>query len=161
VHPVPKSILEICLPLVPEKYLHGLGSIELRARNGPIGLPFGRYTPGDRQIWLYSLPLEWRVAEIGEGVAASLTKYGAEVSKSEGGYVVTWPEPARALMGLWFFNTVVGHELGHHFNNQYKSRRTPIRGLDYQELHATLHGDRIARSFFAAWRAAREGSDSE
>jgi len=59
------------------------------------------------------------------------------------------------MMGLWFFNRVFGHELGHHFNFQYKGRRTPIKGLAFEEIHATLHGLRIEKSLFTAWFAGR------
>lgn len=160
VHPLPKPVLESLLPKVPPKYWYGLRAVELRARNAPIGEPFGSYLPDEKRIRLYSLPLEWRVTHVAEWVREGLVTYGAEVSKAEDGFRVLWPDPGWPLMGLWFFNRVFGHELGHHFNFQYKGRRTPIVGRAYEEVHATLHGLRIEKSLFAALKSARVKPDA-
>lgn len=161
VHPVPKQVLESLLLKVPPQYWYGLTAIEFRARNGPIGEPFALYHPNDQRIWLYSLPLEWRLTHVAEWVRDSLDEYGAEVSEADEGFQVSWPDPAWPMMSLWFFHRVFLHELGHHFNYQYKARRTPIKGLAYEEANATLHGFRIERSLFEAWLAGREKPDAE
>ena len=62
-------------------------------------------------------------------------------------------------MGLWFFSPVLGHELGHHFNFQYEGRRTRVKGHQYEEAHAILHGIRIEKSIYRAWLSEREKSD--
>jgi hypothetical protein len=53
IHPLPKSILVRLLKHVPVEYFYGLSRIELRARQGKIGDPFGAYGRDEKAIILY------------------------------------------------------------------------------------------------------------
>ena len=148
IHPVPKRVLSKVLRKIPVEYIYGLASIELRPRQGSSvnDNPLGVYLPNDKTIILYSLPMEWIVDEMSDGFIESVKFYEAEVLRKENKWHINWPSEAR--IGVWFFNTVVTHELGHHFSVQYKKKRGAIGGVKYRELNAEMHSFRLTREAF-------------
>ncbi len=148
IHPMGRSLILRLLRQIPEKYIYGLARVELRARAGEIGKPFGLYQPRDKAIYLYSLPTTWHLPSIGKGLLASLQQYYAQIEQKENEVIVHWPcEP---ILMLWFFLEIFAHELGHHYRNQYRSKRKiSLRRLD-KELVANLHARRIKELVFAA-----------
>ena len=140
VHPVPAKVLRKWLRDIAPHYYYGLRRIELKPRPGEIGRPYGYYSPHDREVVLYSLPMEWRMDIFAAG---ELRKYGAEFEfDDDDDCLVRWPEHAR--LGLWFFHTVVTHELGHHYAEIYHPRNGRVSGRDPAELVAELHSYRLS-----------------
>jgi hypothetical protein len=154
IHPLSKSMLARALQRIPLEYLYGLTRIELRARHGNgIGAPFGAYRPGDKVVILYSLPMVWLIDWMTEGYQKDLERFGARVSQDGRTWQVRWR--SRSWLSLWFFKEIVLHELGHHFAEQYKNKRSRIRGIRFREMNANLHSFRLARAMFHRWKKRR------
>lgn len=149
VHPVPAKVLRQWLRIIPAHYYYLLRRIELRARPGEIGRPYGFYSPHEREIVLYSLPKEWRVDIFAAG---EMRKYGAEIQFGEDDCLIRWREHAR--LGLWFFHTVITHELGHHYVEAYHPRNGRVYGRDPQELVAELHSYRLSLDWWTTSSSA-------
>lgn len=148
IHPMGRSHVLRLLSQIPEKYIYGLSRVELRARTGEIGKPFGLYLPRDKAIYLYSLPTTWHVPAISKGVLAALRQYSPQIEHKENEVIVRWPD--EDIFMLWFFYEVVTHELGHHYRNQYRSKRKKsLRTMDH-ELVADLHARRLKELSLAA-----------
>ncbi len=154
VHPLPKSILRGALKTIPVEYIYGLSRIELRARQGRIGDPFGVYRPDEKVIILYSLPRLWVVDLMSEGGQKNLEAFGARVSQHGRQWHVYWP--SEAGLAVWFFKEVVTHELGHHFSRQYEKKRGRIRGVKFREMNANLHSFRLTREMFNRMKRRRK-----
>lgn len=143
-HPLPKSILTGALRTVPVEYLYGLTRIELRARASKVGDPYGYYAPVKKFIVLYSLPRQWTTDCLSRSDRERMERFGAEVTQNGRTYHVHWPsEPGLAV---WFFTDTVMHELGHHFSEQYKKKRGPLKGRWFREMSAELHALRLTRA---------------
>jgi len=154
VYPLPKSILAGALKTIPVEYIYGLSRIELRARQGRIGDPFGAYRPDEKVIILYSLPRLWVVDLMSEGGRKELEAFGARVSQRGRRWHVYWP--SEAGLAVWFFKEVVTHELGHHFSKQYENKRGRIRGVKFREMNANLHSLRLTREMFNRLKRRRK-----
>ncbi len=159
VHPLPKSILRGALKTIPVEYIYGLSRIELRARQGKIGDPFGVYSRDEKVIILYSLPRLWVVDLMSEGAQEDLERFGARVSQHGRQWHVYWP--SEAGLAVWFFKEVVTHELGHHFSHQYEKRRGRIRGVKFREMNANLHSFRLTREMFNRMKRRRKLKQEE
>jgi len=146
VHPLSRRSLGRLLRTVPEEYLYGLSRIELRARESiDIGCPFGMYIGDEKAIFLYSLPLEWRLPSLSGWLERSLNEFFAETTTTGKEILVRWPN--KNLLSLWFYCEVFAHELGHHFRNQYRHKRK--RGdLIREELVADLHARRFKERLY-------------
>jgi hypothetical protein len=145
---------------VPAEYVFGLRRVELRAREGLVGHPFGGYLPGERAVVLYSVPREWRVQTLQDYQRRSMRAYGAAIDAVDGGWRVWWSEDSR--LEQWFAYIVLFHELGHHFDRQYRRRRGEARGRRQGEIVADVTAVRIFRALMKEvarrkrLRAARE-----
>ena len=128
---------------IPAEYLHGLSRIELRARTaGSIGMPFGCYLRDEKAILLYSLPDAWVWdSRPAESLIAGMQRYYAFVREDASGVHVAWPAPE--VLSFWFFIEVVVHELGHHYQHQYRARRGGAKSRRHDELVAELHSARF------------------
>jgi len=159
-HPLPKSLLVRALKDVPLEYLYGLSAIELRARQGnKVGDPYGLYRPRDKVIILYSVPKLWVFDTMAEDYPKYLQRFGARVSQHGRQWHVYWP--SRAGLAVWFFQDVVTHELGHHFAEQYKNKRSRIQGRRFREMDAELRSFRVAREVFARLRKRRKARQAQ
>ena len=56
IHPLSRRSIAVAYERLPLEYFYGLKEIELRAREGVIGDPFGMYSSHTKQIILYSVP---------------------------------------------------------------------------------------------------------
>lgn len=135
------------LMVVPLEYVVGLRRIELRAREGPVGRPYAAYWPDERAIVVYSVPREWHVEHLADFERRSMRWHGAVVAPVDGGWRVYWSESAR--LERWFAFIVLFHELGHHFDRQYRRRRGRTGGRAYREAFADRAGLQLFR---ALWR---------
>jgi hypothetical protein len=154
IHPLPKSVLAGALRTIPIEYVYGLSRVELRARPGRIGDPFGAYRPREKVIILYSLPRLWVVDRMSESGQRDLEAFGARVSQRGRQWHISWP--SEAGLAVWFFKEVVTHELGHHFAEQYKNKRGRIRGITCREMNADLHSFRLTREMFNRLKRRRQ-----
>lgn len=151
VHPLPKHAVWKILRLVPIEYVYGLDRVELRARQkNEIGNPFGCYLPDEKAIFLYSLPPVWRLPRISEGLRRSVESFDAKVTvlKEEKLIEVRWPEEDGGYIDVWFWFRTFTHELGHHFVEQYKTRKGANYSRRHEEIVADLHSSRLAADFF-------------
>jgi len=156
IHPLPRTVLAGALKTIPVEYLYGLSRIELRARRGNrIGeQPLGVYRPGEKVIILYSLPMSWVVDMMPEGGQEDMEAFGAKVSHHGEEWHVRWS--SEAGLAVWFFKTVLTHELGHHFSEQYRNKNGRIRGIKFRETNADLHSLRLTREMFNRMKRRRE-----
>jgi len=146
IHPLSKSALNrLFRNMLPIEYLYGLKRIELRPRkNSRIGCPFGEYQWDERVIRLYSLPLEWNLDYFDKELLDSITKYHKNIGPAESGerlIYVKWPE--EPMLGMWYYSYVLTHELGHHFNEQYKAKKKRLQTFRHEEMVADLHSKRL------------------
>ena len=126
-HPISKPELESVLAVIPVEMLHGLRSVELRPRNHEVGGPFAQYRSKAKTIILYSVPHSWEFDAYYPSLAREVGNAGAEVTREGKRMRVTWPD--EDSLRLWYFFDVFGHELGHHFDYQFKHKngRSPDR----------------------------------
>jgi hypothetical protein len=145
--------MRVVLQVVPVEFVYSLARVELRARKGEVGFPWAEYRPDERIVIVYSIPEdEYTLEAISPAEQGSMQTYGAEISRGQDGYVVRWTNPeSRAV---WFAFTVLYHELGHHYDMQYRTRRAPSRGRRSEEAFA----DQKARHILAQLQRGRRES---
>jgi hypothetical protein len=135
-------MVRVLLQGVPAAYMYGLEAIELRARQGEIGEPYGVYIRGDKRIWLYSCPPHsWRFTTQAwpkhMGALSSGARLAA-IQEDPGSVLIEWDDAE----DVWrTYTHILFHELGHHYVNQYRSSRgrpsTRRRNEDLADLHDT------------------------
>ena len=154
VHPIPKSVVESLLVIVPGEYAHGLRRVELRARQGPLGKPYAEYRRDEKVVVIYSVPTEWKLRSIPEWEQRSMHRFGADLEHRGDSWLVRWND----LEGLayWFAYVVLFHELGHHFSDQYHRRKGRIFGRQYREAFADATARRIHRALLKRLRSRRQ-----
>ena len=139
IHPLSKSVVLRALKNFPEEQLHGLRRIELRARNGEVGQPYGLYRRQDSTILLHSLPMEWRECDF--DILRAVRRYGAEILPAGDHATIRWTD--RKMMGLWFLFHVLGHEVGHHFRNQFIHKNGRQGRRSEEERFASTNSERL------------------
>jgi len=133
-HPMSRQMIARAYERLPLEYFYGLKEIELRARIGVVGRPFGKYSPQAKKIILYSIPAgPWHIMDPPRGQLNALRRYNARVENAEGGIVVEWPEDYLLFM---FYLSVLFHELGHHYLEQYRCKKKPPLDKYLHEWHA-------------------------
>ena len=120
IHPLSGRQISRMIQWIRKRYLYGLESIELRARQGTqIGHPFGLYLNDESRIWIYSVPFpEWRFPKaVPVGIYES---HGATIRSDGEEIVVTWPRLVD--VAYFIYREVLLHELGHHYHNRYRTK---------------------------------------
>lgn len=145
-HPLNRNIIRNYLMDVPWSYINGLRGIECRPRKGvAVGDPFGLYSPVEKRIWLYSVPLgDWDflhgASSSNEGWQRYYRRLDATVSNTETGIRVSWSRPVDVEL---LFVNVLFHELGHHYTHAFKRRRKLPKDLNASEGLANMHVGRL------------------
>jgi len=141
-HPISKKMLQVLLDGLPLQYTYGLTRVEMRAREADVGCPFALYRPSERAIFIYSVPLVWQLPA-DSWVGKSAARFDATVQKETSVVTVAWND----LWALqeWFMRLVFFHELGHHYAEQYRHKRSRIGGRRYREASANLKATHIDR----------------
>jgi hypothetical protein len=146
IHPIDKKILRGLLPTLPEEYLYGLRSIELRPRkNAYIGYPFGQYRIKDKVICLFSLPFPtWTMPKLGRESRRAYRRFGASVVDDGHTSHVHWPDK----VSIQAFQTefVLLHELGHHYQYRFKTKKPLPADIFYEELLADALSRKLAKT---------------
>jgi hypothetical protein len=144
VHPLPARALRYLMRReIPAEYLLGLTRIELRPRpTEVVGQPYGYYTPDEKAIILYSLPMAWAWrSKPKDSTLASMRRFFAFIDESGPGAFVMWP--GVEVLSVWFFIDVLAHELAHHHRTQYRIRRGGAMRRRQEEALADLHSARF------------------
>lgn len=146
IHPLDKKLIRELLPSLPEEYLYGLRSIELRPRkNAFVGYPFGQYRIKDKTICLFSLPFPtWSMPKLRKESRRTYRRFGAIVEDDDHASSVHWPE----LESLRNFQTecVFLHELGHHYQYRFRTKKPLPADVFYEELLADAHARKLAQT---------------
>lgn len=134
IHPINRGGIAKAFDKLPIDYFYGLKEIELRARPREIGKPFGKYSRSSKKIILYSVPeKQWKISNPSEGLIDALNRYKAKIIKTENGIIVEWEADFLLFM---FFLSILFHELGHHYVNQYKNKKKPPIDVNLNEYFA-------------------------
>ena len=143
VHVLDKKMLVKLFPYLPLDYRNGLKVVELRARvPATVGLPWGTYHGREKRIRLYSLPaLEWPIQSRHESASRVFHQFGGVVSQERGQGTVRRATPIDAARFL--FVHVFAHELGHHFDRQYRCKWKVPSTLHGAEVSANRHVNRL------------------
>jgi hypothetical protein len=152
-HPLSASTLRAVMRReIPPEYIYGITRIELRPRQeGGIGMPFGCYLRDEKAIILYSLPMSWVWDESpAEAVIQGMLRFFAYIKNYSSGLHVAWPAPG--ALSMWYFIEVFAHELGHHYQHQYRGRRGGPKSRHHDELVAKLHSSRFYRGLIEKLR---------
>ena len=153
-HPITKKYLRGALLNLPIEYLYGLRKIELLPRSAEVGSPYALYRPGEKSIQLYSQPMTWSTNNIDFSYAKRLRDHwDAEVDTQEDTTTISWP--SRERRELWFFMEVLMHQLGHHYQNQYRTR-DKLTHYKTENMVAHLHWIRFYRRKLRALRAKED-----
>ncbi len=136
VHPVSGKTLLRMLGRLPLELWHGLKRIELRPRQGEVGMPFASYSRSAKIIRMFSLPEVLELESIPQFDLMLMEGSDARIEKTETGLRVHWDDPRG--MGFWFFYSVFVHELGHHHRIQYPAKR----GLPHRRREEEFLADR-------------------
>ena len=127
--------------------------IELLPRCADVGEPYAWYRLKEKSILLYSLPMTWNKNKKYIPYARGLCRHwDAQASENRDFVEIHWP--SYESRELWFFITVLMHELGHHYRNQYKTRDKKAH-YKIEELIANLHSIRFFRRKLRALRSRR------
>lgn len=145
IHPLSRQDIAIAYKKLPLEYFYGLKEIELRARKGEIGEPFGKYSPYAKKIILYSAPPScWVFEKAPDSYLDHLENCCAQVTRKDGEAIIEWDK-----LSLWFFFlNVLFHELGHHYVHQYKCKQKPPLDVYLNEWYAELQVSRIQKRVF-------------
>ncbi len=73
----------------------------------------------------------------------SVAQFGATVSKVDDHVEINWLVSENARLDQWFCAEVLTHELGHHFVEQYKTKRGGNRKSIHHEIVADIHSQRL------------------
>jgi hypothetical protein len=149
VHPLRKQHIVAFLHKLPIDYLYGLKRIELRPRpSDEIGKPYGCYLVDEKIIILYSVPaLQWQVSDKG---AWLFELHGAEIEAKQDAVFVHWKKPVD--LAYFMYREVFLHELGHHYDNQYRNKRKWPQTVSAHESSANRRAFNLAkREAFALW----------
>jgi len=146
VHPLNRKMIARAYDKLPLEYFYGLKEIELRARPGDVGKPFGKYSRCAKKIILYSVPeKQWSISNPADGLIESLHRYDAKVRYIEGGIIVEWEADFLLFM---FYLSILFHELGHHYVNQYRCKRKPPIDVYLNEWHADTQVIKLQKHAF-------------
>ena len=154
--PFDKQPISVLLRLLPKEYIYGLKQVELRPRpNSGIGNPLGLYRRSEKKIILYSAPKNsWDFDKLGQGAQDYYELHGATVLKESNSSVkVVWKE----VIDLAFlFYTVFLHELGHHYQHQYRTKESIPDLKVSREKFAELVSSKLRRiNLFNVWRTSK------
>ena len=145
IHPLDKKRLRELLPSLPQEYLYGLRSIELRPRkNAFVGYPFAQYRIKEKVICLFSLPFPtWSMPKLRKESRRIYRRFGADVISDSNSSQVHWPdvESLRRFQNEFVFL----HELGHHYQYRFKTKKPLPADVFYEELLADAHSRRLAQ----------------
>lgn len=150
VHPLHKRHIVAFLRGMPIDYLYGLKRVELRPRTSDeIGKPYGCYLIDEKAISIYSVPAtQWQVSEIEAEWAFQL--HGAEVKVEQDHLQVLWHKPVD--LAYFMYREVFLHELGHHYDNQYRYKRKELQGRPAREASANRRAFELAKKqTFTRW----------
>jgi hypothetical protein len=145
IHPfAARSVREI-LRHIPIEYIYGLKHIELRSRpaSREVGAPYGCYLPREKVIQLFSLPPIWRFDRVSERARREMENFGAKITKFDDHAEIDWRPLENASLDRWFCAVVLTHEFGHHFVEQYQTKRGWIGNITHEEIVAEFHSFRI------------------
>lgn len=153
IHPIPKKMIDALLVIVPAEYVLGLRQIELRARQGPVGQPYAEYSPSEKTVRVYSVPMTWERRSLPEFEQRSMRRFGAHLENRGDAWLVRWGNVEG--LSTWFAFIVLFHEPGHHFAEQYRRRRGRIHGRRFFESDADARARHILRAFIKRLRPNR------
>lgn len=145
-HPLNRRMIARAFEKLPLEYFYGLKEIELRARQGGIGEPFGSYSAYAKKIILYSVPGRlWKIKNPSEGLVAAVRRYHPEIREDETGIAVVWDS---AFLLRMFFLSTLFHELGHHYTHQYKGKKKPPLDVRSKEFQADAQVVKLQKHVF-------------
>lgn len=126
-YPFGKHLIAKLLKIIPREYIYGLKRIELRPRpNSDIGNPYGIYWLDEKIVILYSVPKGiWEYSnQLSQGWQDLFELHDARILKeNESKIQVVWEK--NVDLAYFIYKEVLLHELGHHYENQYKTKRKP------------------------------------
>ncbi len=143
-YPLNKKMINKIIDIIPDEYLFGLKSIELKARGErDFGRPLATYFNLEKRIEIYSMPFDeilindfsptWK--EVMESWSMkSLSKYCGVL-----GYYCSSDYAQSAS----FYCVVLFHEIGHHYSYNFKTRKRAADNEDGTESQAEIFGARI------------------
>jgi hypothetical protein len=146
IHPMSQKMIARAYDKLPIEYFYGLKEIELRARPGEIGKPFGKYSRYAKKIILFSVPeKQWDITNPSQGLIDALNRYNAKIIKTENGIIVEWEDDFLLFM---FYLSILFHELGHNYVNQYKNKRKPPLDVNLNEFFADAQVVKLQKYVF-------------
>lgn len=146
IHPLSRKMIVRAYNKLPIEYFYGLKGIELRARSGDIGKPFGKYSYHAKKIILYSVPeKQWNITNPTNGFIEALHRYHAKISNVKDGIIVEWKTDLWLSM---FYLSILFHELGHHYMDQYRCKRKPLKDIYLDEWHADAQMIKLQKHVF-------------
>ena len=156
-YPFDKRPIEKALELLPPEYIYGLKSVELWPRAGRVGFPLGVYLRPDKTIIIYSVPKKpWVFDSLGQGTQNYYEMNGVIITKGEGHSVtVEWTKWVD--LAFVFYNTFL-HELGHHYQFQYRTKKKfPVHSVT-REAFADMFSQRMwEQELFHVWQTTKNG----
>lgn len=159
IHPLSPEDVRNVLLCAPAAYIYGLRGVELRARQGEIGEPYGVYLRDERRIRLYSCPPRiWGfTAQAWPNHKGVLSRGARRVADQgdTGRVLIEWNNPGE----LWVvYIRILFHELGHHYVNQYRSSRGRPGTRRRNERLADLHDRKIYTNLIRRIDKRRSGA---
>lgn len=152
-YPFDKQLVEKLLAILPAEYIYGLKRVELRPRINEIGNPYALYRRREKTVILYSVPQEaWEFDRLKQGWQNYFKSRGANIVMGQGSLVkVVWSDIFDLI--FVFYETFL-HELGHHYQNQYKTKKKYPDTSKAEERFAELFSDSMCSSddLLTAWK---------
>ena len=144
-YPLNKKLINKIFDIIPDEYLFGLKSIELKPRGERFpGQPLGTYNRRTQHIIIYSYPVnrmlhyaDFEDTEKWKEVFRIWADLPAEKDFRKDAQMI------ESISDCALFCKVLFHEIGHHYTYNYKTRNKPARKKEHIELQAELFGPRI------------------
>lgn len=150
--PLNKVAFSALLRFLPKEYIYGLKKIELRPRPGKeIANPLAYYRSGEKTIFLFSVPKGiWKFDKIGNTGYYEL--HGAAITtNADSSVTVVWKD---RLDLAFMYYVVFLHELGHHYQHQYRTKKGIPNSSASREKFADFISSKLqnGKHFFKVWK---------
>lgn len=133
--------------IIPNKYLKGLKACRLRTRQTSIlAISFSAYNATEREVQLFSLPMEWKLPHLPSVLHESISEFGAKVSSVGRNQIVIWPD--KLALALWCYANAIAPQIAKHYVASSSQLAEQEKGNTYHEVLEELHSVRTTQKLF-------------
>lgn len=143
-YPLNKKLINKIIDIIPDEYLFGLKSIELKARGErEFGRPLATYFNLEKRIEIYSMPFDEILFYHFSPIWKEVMKSWSMKSLSKYSSVIGYYDSSDFAESASHYCIVLFHEIGHHYSFNFKTRKRSADDEEGRESQAEIFGARI------------------